>query len=68
MIKATNHSIQRMGASRLGLFQLVCQRRLAPTADADRWPLIEQLLTFLKPQQPLILSAQSVSLPPCARG
>jgi hypothetical protein len=31
-----NHSMQRMGASRLAQLQLVRRRRLAPNADADR--------------------------------
>jgi hypothetical protein len=34
-----NQSIQRMGASRSDHLQFLCQRRLAPTADARRWPL-----------------------------
>jgi hypothetical protein len=33
----TDHSIQRMGASRLGRLQFGRSRRLAPTADADRY-------------------------------
>jgi hypothetical protein len=37
MITRSNHSIQRMGASRSGQLQLPRQWRLAPTADADRW-------------------------------
>jgi hypothetical protein len=36
MIPAPNHSIQRMGASRLAQLQFRRQRRLAPTADAHR--------------------------------
>jgi hypothetical protein len=32
-----NHSIQRMGASRLAQSQLMARRRLAPTADAGRY-------------------------------
>jgi hypothetical protein len=35
-MELANHSIQRMGASRSGQLQFVCQRRLAPTADAER--------------------------------
>jgi hypothetical protein len=35
-MRASNHSIQRMGASRSGHFQFLRQRRLAPTADAGR--------------------------------
>jgi hypothetical protein len=31
-----NHSIQRMGASRSDRCQCDAQRRLAPTADAER--------------------------------
>ena len=31
-----NHSMQRMGASRLGQCQFEARWRLAPTADADR--------------------------------
>jgi len=34
--RAPNHSIQRMGASHSGQGHVVYQRRLAPTADADR--------------------------------
>jgi hypothetical protein len=37
MITTSNHSIQRMGASRSAHFQFLRQRRLSPTADADRW-------------------------------
>jgi len=32
-----NHSIQRMEASRSGQLEFVCQRRLASTADAERY-------------------------------
>lgn len=34
--RATNHSIQRTGANRLGLLQFEPQWRLAPAADAGR--------------------------------
>ena len=37
MTFVANHSIQRMGASRSGQWQFRRLRRLAPTADADRW-------------------------------
>lgn len=36
MNKRPNHSMHRMGASRLGQLELVRQGRLAPTADGDR--------------------------------
>lgn len=36
MRQAPNNSIQRMGASRPAQLQFVRQRRLAPTADAER--------------------------------
>ena len=35
-LRTPNHSIQRMGASRSAQFEVVRQRRLAPTADAER--------------------------------
>ncbi len=35
-MKASNHSIQRMGASRSGQWEFWHRRRLAPTADAER--------------------------------
>lgn len=38
-----NKSVERMGASRLGQFQFVRQRRLAPTAHARCWALQESL-------------------------
>ncbi len=39
IVMRPNHSIQRMGASRSDHLQFLRQRRLAPTADAGRWPL-----------------------------
>jgi hypothetical protein len=36
MRPTSNHSMQRMGASRLGQWQLAALGRLAPTADAKR--------------------------------
>ncbi len=42
-MKTANHSIQRMGASRLGQRQYVYQWRLAPTADAERSAMRLQL-------------------------
>jgi len=37
IVAETNHSMQRMGASRSGQWQFARLRRLAPTADAGRW-------------------------------
>ena len=39
IVMRPNHSIQRMGASRSAHLQFLRQWRLAPTADAGRWPL-----------------------------
>ena len=35
-LRSANHSVERMGASRLGYLQFLRQRRLAPTAHAER--------------------------------
>jgi hypothetical protein len=37
VIRAANHSMQRMGASRSGHWPFLRWGRLAPTADAGRW-------------------------------
>ena len=53
--RATNHTMQRMGASRLAQLQFGSARRLAPTADGGRWripvninrPLFRDISGFL---------------------
>ena len=47
MTRTANHSMQRMGASRSGQRQFERPRRLAPTADAGRWPKEHAAIHYL---------------------
>ena len=57
-MNARHNSIQRMGASRSTQLQLVCRRRLAPTADA--WRVMRRhIMNFLGAVLVLAISYES---------